>query len=211
MSSTESAAVSRAERITALVLEVQSRRARGIGETDVTRELLRLVSPTLKYAARRFPKTSRGALDLEDLEQIGALATLKFIDRFKYGRGSSTFEAMLGFEVMRACRDQVRLHAQAVKGPWRGGASITTVAVEDTHAVDASSPEAQLAEAGTLQALFRGLNKLSPERRDIVQRLYGIGGAAQSMRSLGRKGRRSDRHHLARERDAALTELRSGL
>lgn len=204
--------VSRSERITALVLEVQARRARGAGETDATSELLRLVMPILKRIARRYTPTARGSFDLEDLEQIGAIATLKFIDRYQHGRawGASTFEAMLAFEANNACKEQIHQHGRPVRrwGPLPVPSFVeieiaATVATSDT-------PEALLASARTLAALHRGLNRLSPARRDLVQRHFGIGGPARSLREIGRKEQIA-RCHLARERDAALLEMREAL
>lgn len=81
-------------------------------------ELIALLLPTLQRVAHRFSPAVLGALEPEDLVQVGAIEALKFVSKYDHAkRGNETFEAHVYRRALRACLEYIRLHAHAIHLP----------------------------------------------------------------------------------------------
>jgi RNA polymerase sigma factor (sigma-70 family) len=197
------------ERLEMLAPELKARRARKEASPSLEAEFYRLALPKLKSVARKFTASARGALDLEDLEQVGAVELFKLVDRYE-PRPWHTFEFLLHGVAKRACLEQIRLRATSVhltRAQRRAGLPAPRFTEPDALAASDDTPEAMYLHQETLQALRAGLCRLTPERRKLLSSLYGIArDRAQSLRDVSFLMRR-DRMEVVTERDAALDAL----
>lgn len=99
---------------TQLVLQIQQA-ADPAEAKRLTNDLLQVLQPFLRVVSNRFSPTARGSLSVEDLMQVGGMEALKLVPKYDHARrGSQTFEDLLFRRAVRACMDQVRMHASDV-------------------------------------------------------------------------------------------------
>lgn len=183
------------------------------------------LAPTFRAVARRFSPKSRGAISLEDLQQIAAIEALKFADKFDPARaGSTTLRDHVYRNALSACEEHVRLHSADVHvsdyGARRRSRARSAVvekpvpvlidrdAVPDRQ-VD-ETPETLLLDASTRAAVHGAVGKLSRPRAKLVRQVYGIGCVQKTVAEIARE-MQIPRKRLDDALHAALADLRLAL
>lgn len=162
-------------------------------------ELVRKYLPLVRSLAKRYSYTSE---PLEDLCQVGAMALVKAIERYRPGNGAS-FKAYAVPTIV----GELRRHQARGTWPAGGGAPGAVVTTLDEESLEAVVAESELRRSETrvvLRGAFRGLTRR--ERQVVALRFYRDLTQQRIAEELG-----LSQAQVSRILSSALTKLRRAL
>jgi len=203
------------------ILVVEWQGSTGNKKRVLGNEILRLLKPTLKGVVKRF--LNRG-VQADDLEQVAALAVSRLMS--KPVRTDYTFAEIVYLRARDALKEHVAMHGADVHvSDWKRRSRAAVDGVETVNRGKSDESVSVNAQTSTDVSVYAAeptnqddqidadsivplLARLSPSKREILKRLFGIDTPETSIRGL-EDVLGVSRVRLTRLRDEALAELRA--